>query len=66
MACIIEAVIDAIMENERLNNTPGVSGVDYLGFYIYPMFVGLFSIIGVITSAISTKLFTNKVLKELI
>ena len=60
---IIVMGIDAVKEINRIKLDPSASGIDYLGFEFYPMFIALFSVIGLILSTISLKLFTLKTMK---
>lgn len=60
---IIVMGIDAVKEINRIKLDSSASGIDYLGFEFYPMFIALFSVIGLILSTISLKLFTLKTMK---
>ena len=60
---IIVMGIDAVKEINRIKLDPSASGIDYLGFVFYPMFIAFFSFVGLISSGVSTKLCTYKIAK---
>ena len=63
LGAIIVIGIDAVKEINRIKSDPSASGIDYLGFQFYPMFIAFFSFIGLICSGLSTKLCTFKIAK---
>lgn len=63
LGAIIVIGIDAVKEINRIESDPSASGIDYLGFVFYPMFIAFFSFVGLIFSGISTKLCTYKIAK---
>lgn len=63
IAGMIIVGIDAVMEINRIKSDPSASGIDYLDFQFYPMFIAFFSIFGLICSGVSLKLCTYKITK---
>lgn len=60
---IIVMGINAVKEINRIKLDPSASGIDYLVFQFYPMFIAFFSIFGLICSGVSLKLCTYKITK---
>ena len=63
LGAIIVIGIDAVKEINRIKSDPSASGIDYLGFQFYPMFMSLSSFVGLFCSGLSTKSFTFKIAK---
>lgn len=54
---------DMIKEYNYISSLPSTSGVDYLGFLIYPVLYCGVAVLGIITTAVCLKIATGKVLK---
>ena len=54
---------DMVKEYNYINNLPSASGVDYLDFVFYRMFYCVTALPGIISSAVSSKISSNKAMK---
>ena len=54
---------DMVKEYKYINSLPSTSGSDYLGFLFYRVFYCVTALPGIVSSAVSFKLSSNKVMK---
>ena len=54
---------DMVKEYIYINSLPSTSGSDYLGFLFYRMFYSVTALPGIVSSAVSSKMSSNKAMK---
>ena len=54
---------DMVKEYKYINSLPSTSGSDYLGFLFYRMFYCVTALPGIVCSAVSSKISSNKAMK---
>ena len=54
---------DMVKEYIYINSLPSTSGSDYLGFLVYRMFCCVTALPGIVSSAVSSKISSNKAMK---
>ena len=54
---------DMVKEYIYINSLPSTSGSDYLGFLFYRMFYCVTALLGIVSSAVSSKMSSNKAMK---
>ena len=59
----IVLAVAMVLDYKTITNTPGTSGVDYLGFFIYPVFFGVLSLTGIGFSGICLMIAKNSLVR---
>jgi hypothetical protein len=54
---------DMVKEYNYVNSLPNTSGIDYLGFLFFRVFFCIIALPGIVSSAVSFKLSSNKTVK---
>ena len=63
LIALVCLTIGMVQYYHHIRTTPGLSGIDYLGLMIYPVLYCFAAVPGLVSSAISWRLASNKAVK---